>query len=236
MVKKIICLGVVLVMVLSLAACNAGKELSEYKESAKAEIESYAKERQDNYSTENWIIVSGIVMACKVTVDEAENKSAVDIAVNDAKEAIDEVDTKEDEIEKKIEFEKVDFNGMVHRNGSANFFSIIRSKDELTAFFEEVEIDAWAPWRPVTPLWEIYEAEFFESKALVFYFYTESDSSVERYVDSVYIKGKTLTIKIIQNGVPINLNLAYCQFIIEVNKSDISKAKDIVHVFQCVEN
>lgn len=86
--KKIIIIGVILVMLFSLAACK-GNELAEYKAQAKADLEAYAESKgQENYSEDNWAAILGLVEDGKAAVDAAENKTAVDNAVSTAKEEI----------------------------------------------------------------------------------------------------------------------------------------------------
>ena len=95
MIKKIICLGVILVIFFSLAACNNDFNLEDYKENAKAEIQVYAYLGQGNYLVDNWLEVLQIASNGKTTVAKAENKVDVDTAVKETKDAIDEVEKEE---------------------------------------------------------------------------------------------------------------------------------------------
>lgn len=93
MTRKILTIGIALIIFFSLGACNSGN-LAEYKTTAKAEIETYAQERQSNYSEDNWTIVCGIVMTGKDRVEVSTNKKQVKAAVTTAREEIDTVSRK----------------------------------------------------------------------------------------------------------------------------------------------
>lgn len=84
---------VVMIMVfgiLWLTACNSDN-FDAYKTTGKEAIETYAHERKNNYSEDNWTVVCSIVTAGKQAVDAAESKHAVDTAVSTAKEKVDKV-------------------------------------------------------------------------------------------------------------------------------------------------
>jgi len=98
--KKLVCLGIALVMLFSLAGLSACDtfNLARYKAAAKIKLETYAKNKgQDNYTAENWTIIGGLVTDGKAAVDAAANEPAVDVAVETAKEDIDAVLTKAQE-------------------------------------------------------------------------------------------------------------------------------------------
>lgn len=91
--KKIIVLVLTAIMTLGifgLTACN-NDSLNDYKAAGKSAIESYAEERKENYSYDNWMVVCGIVTAGKTAIDAAESKSDVDAAVAAAKEDINKI-------------------------------------------------------------------------------------------------------------------------------------------------
>jgi hypothetical protein len=81
-------------LLLTLAAC--GNDLAEYKANAKTEIENYAV--SSDYSTANWTIVFGYIADSKTAIEEAETKPQVDAAVIAAKNTINTVLTKEQEM------------------------------------------------------------------------------------------------------------------------------------------
>jgi hypothetical protein len=91
MCKKIIFWGVVLVMAVSLMGCKQESGIEKHKAEVKSMLETYAQERHDNYSSEDWTIVRGIVDNGKAKVDAAENKDDVNAIVNETKKAIGEV-------------------------------------------------------------------------------------------------------------------------------------------------
>lgn len=99
--KKLIILGISAAMLFSLVACNAEKELVNYKSDQKTEIQNYAGAKgEDNYSADNWIILNEFITTGNTAIDAAEDKPAVDIAVFETKLAIDGVAPKESDIMK----------------------------------------------------------------------------------------------------------------------------------------
>lgn len=98
MIKKIIILGVILVMLFSLAACQ-DFVLSRYKTAAETKLETYAQEMgEDNYSSENWADISKAVEGGKEAILDATSKPDVDTAVITAKNEINTILTKEQEM------------------------------------------------------------------------------------------------------------------------------------------
>jgi len=103
MIKKLVCLGIVFLMIFSLAACQ-NNELAQYKTAAKTNLETYTESKgQDNYTVENWAIIEGLVAEGKMAVDAAADKSGVDAAATVAKQAINAVLTKEEEMDEALE-------------------------------------------------------------------------------------------------------------------------------------
>lgn len=91
--KRVKSLMFALVMMLgafSLVGCNS--RLEEYKTLGKTEIVTYAEERKDNYSIDNWIIVLDIVETGKAANYEATSKIIVDNEVTATKTEIDAVE------------------------------------------------------------------------------------------------------------------------------------------------
>lgn len=80
----------IVIGIFALAGCDSAS-LSDHKTTVKAALDEYANVYKNNYSEANWAVVCGIVEVGKKSVDEATSKSDVDIAVTDAKNAIDEV-------------------------------------------------------------------------------------------------------------------------------------------------
>jgi len=100
MYKKIICLGVLLAVVFSLFACiTPNNELAAYKAEAKTGLDAYAESKgQENYTVENWAVINELVAESKTTIDTTRNKAAVDAAVEMAKNAIDTISQKEENV------------------------------------------------------------------------------------------------------------------------------------------
>jgi hypothetical protein len=93
MANKQILMAFVVIMlfgVFGLAGCT--ESLDEYKMDKTIELQEYGDAKgEENYTAEKWMILQQAVTEGKQAVEGATNKSAVDAAVNDAKEAIDEV-------------------------------------------------------------------------------------------------------------------------------------------------
>ena len=110
MVKKIVCMAVMVIMASSFLACENlpnGQDtgLADYKIAAKAALDVYAQDKgANNYSEENWVVIGELVATGKAAIEAAENKPAVDAAYNDAKTAIDAVIPEElsEELESRI--------------------------------------------------------------------------------------------------------------------------------------
>ena len=100
MKKKIIYLGIALVMLFSLAGLSAcgDIELTQYKTTAKTAIQSHAdsKIESNGYSAEGLAEIAVIVSNGIAAVTAAEDKPAVDVAKLDAIQAIDDVPQEED--------------------------------------------------------------------------------------------------------------------------------------------
>ena len=87
MTKKILGLGIVLVILFTLVACNSA--LAGYRADAKAELTSYAESKgQENYTVENWVVIQGHITAGKAAIDAATDNAGVDSALAAAKQAV----------------------------------------------------------------------------------------------------------------------------------------------------
>ncbi len=127
MIKKILRLWIALVMLFSLVACNTDFDLLTYKTDAKVAIQTYAVARQGDYSPDNWTIVCNIVTVGKKTVDVAESKTDVNTVVNDAKNAIDEVEMKRDDgLNTEIKKEIINWSYIYHDLGQNNGVTTVR--------------------------------------------------------------------------------------------------------------
>ena len=93
MLKKLVVLGIALVMVFSLGAC-CDNELAEYKTTAITDLTDYAAAKgESNYSEENWAVIRQIVADGKETIDAAATKPAVDTARDATKAEIDTIES-----------------------------------------------------------------------------------------------------------------------------------------------
>jgi hypothetical protein len=95
MVKKIIGLGLALVVLFSLvalSACDIGGSnptLEEYQATAVTALETYAEGKgQANYTEANWTLLQSHVEAGRIAINEAETKRAVRTARDAAKQQI----------------------------------------------------------------------------------------------------------------------------------------------------
>lgn len=140
MSKKLIGIVVIAIMlfgVLGLVGCDSFN-LTKYKASGCAAIETYAaiKIAESNYSEAGLQAIEQVVNECKAAVDTAENKTAVDTAVSDAKITID-VAQKEGEV---AEWTLLDSSNCYaeFEQSEAYFENIAKSTaayDEAIAFF-----------------------------------------------------------------------------------------------------
>lgn len=92
--KKIIIFEMIAAMLFLLVACN-----NDYKSAQKTEIHNYAEAKgKDNYSAENWSMILELVSTGNAAIDAAKGKLAVNLAVCEAKMAIDGIAPKESDI------------------------------------------------------------------------------------------------------------------------------------------
>jgi len=103
MAKKLLILGVMVIMALSLtlglAGCGEGG-LAQYKADAKAEITSHAAGlTESDYTPDNWALIGQKADEGKTAVDDARTKAAVDTAKTAAIQAMDGVSKTAEAIE-----------------------------------------------------------------------------------------------------------------------------------------
>lgn len=216
MIKKTFCIGLLFIMVFSLAACDQG--LAAYKEDAKQQIENYVEAKgQSNYSDGNWSVVCGIVEAGKQAVDDATNKASVDTAVTT-----------------KIAINGVKLNGVIpfqigvsgipqHGSSMSTMTKLVREHEGLTSTFDESEID----WENDIAIWERYDADFFENNALILQFFWAHCDSTVYSIETVWVNGETINIDIVGRGATENDSTYLVTLVVEVANSDIADATNI---------
>lgn len=94
MKRRIFCILIILVMVLSVFAISGCgvNALNKYKAEGKQTIQTYGDDKGvANYSEEGWAVICNAVTQGKEAVDAAISKIDVDATVTKAKEAIDDV-------------------------------------------------------------------------------------------------------------------------------------------------
>jgi hypothetical protein len=97
MLKKIIVLGIALAMLFAFAGAGCDdvvkqKELEQYKITAKAEIQAHANSKaQSEYSGDNWTAILQAVAYGKTEIEKAADKPAVDLAVAEAIQEMDNI-------------------------------------------------------------------------------------------------------------------------------------------------
>ena len=94
--KKLMCLGLVCLLMFSLFGCEISavraNKLAEYKTTAKEELDTYATSKdENNYTAASWAEILECVAEGKTAIDAAKNEPSVDTAVTTAKLAIDDV-------------------------------------------------------------------------------------------------------------------------------------------------
>ena len=138
----------------------------------------------------------------------------------------------DEDMKKSIPFKEGVFEGrFIGLSGGETFKEIIRSQEELISFFDEHEV-SWI----AAPIWERYDAKYFESQALIFYFFWITDNSIERYVEDVCVQENSLTIKIIRKGTHENQVEGFKRLIVEVEKSDVITVEKIESIVRYVNN
>ena len=92
----LITIGIAITMLFAIATfsgCNDNSTIKEYRANAIAELRAHATEiGEDNFSTENWLVIQGHVEAGIVSINAAETKSLVRSARASAKSAINQVE------------------------------------------------------------------------------------------------------------------------------------------------
>jgi len=124
-----------------------------------------------------------------------------------------------------IPFEEVVFGGnFVGLNGDEEFSAIIRSQQELTVFFNGHNVN----WASDTPIWERFDGEFFESKALLLHFFWATSTDFTFSVEDVRINNAELKLYLIGSyyGDTLNDAVQFAATVVEVNKSDITDVTD----------
>ena len=75
--------------------CNTSVEFAEYKSEAKAALQAYAEANWSaNYGDENWRAIQKIVAEAKTDINNANSKTEVGAAREEAEAGIDEVNGK----------------------------------------------------------------------------------------------------------------------------------------------
>lgn len=95
MLKKYICIGIMMIMIFSLAACNQSDDsinLEAYKTDANTSLDTYFRAKGEaNYTTEAWQIIEEIVAESKSKLSSATDSVDIDSVVTAAKQLIDAV-------------------------------------------------------------------------------------------------------------------------------------------------
>jgi len=130
--KKLIVIGILLIMIISLAACHKNDDLESYKIDANNTLETYAQDKgQTNYSEENWAAICKAVEDGKAAIEAAITKPAATTAVNDAKEVIEGV--KMDFIETKFDY-MIELHTWHFTSGVPNNAVVVKFTNEEAIF------------------------------------------------------------------------------------------------------
>jgi hypothetical protein len=102
MKKKLVALGLMLIVAFAFAACDLG-DLDEYKETKKAELTAYVKTLGEaDYAVTDWVTIGQIVETGKGNIDAATTKPTVNAALATAKNGIGAILPKEKKVEEQI--------------------------------------------------------------------------------------------------------------------------------------
>ena len=224
--RKLMMLGTVFVMLFSFAAFSGCKDtLEEYKANAIAELQEFVEALdEDDFCKENWERIESYVADGKIAINAAETKPAVANARDEAKKNIGAVPQSENN---EIVFEERVFGGHFFWESIGDLSAIIRSHNELTAFFEEYTV---VLWQDALSICEQYDVDFFESTALILFFSWQSGSDVTRYLDAVSVDGKTLILHINYHFscCAVNDDAVFFSLVLEVEKEDLVGVEYVV--------
>lgn len=219
MIKKILTLGLMISLLFSLVGCNQADVLVDYKDIGKITIQTHAETKvQNNYSTDNWMAICNFITTGKAAVEAAKSKHEVDAAVATAKARIDDVALKGE-----ITFQ-VGIAGIPQNGSSAITISkLVREHAQLISTFEGHDIS----WENDIEIWERYDNNFFNDKALILQVFWAYSGSTVYSVKKVRVNGEIISINLLGNGASNNDDTYLVTLVIEVCKSDISDAEII---------
>ena len=133
-------------------------------------------------------------------------------------------DETEEELMNVIPFEEGFLGGCFVELRDGSLKAIIRDHQELIDAFEEHEI----VWSDNTPIWERYNNDFFETKAIILYCKVTSSMTPTYVLKNVQMEDDALTLHIVGQyyGDTMCDAIGFASFVIEVNKSDINNITD----------
>lgn len=203
--------------VFGLMACSGS--LDDYKAEGVAKIDAHvATKTQSHYCISGWEAVCKAVADGKLEVNNATNRAGVDTAVEDAKQAIDEVE--KEAVMQSIQFIETPLN--LCFGSGPDISAIIGSRDGLETLLDEYS----APWADA--IREYYKSEFFSNKKLIFYFAEVSSAEVSYSLTDIQLIGNRLVLQLFgeYDGNTLSDVMGYISFLIEVDNADIGSFMD----------
>ncbi|MDE6201732.1 MAG: hypothetical protein K2M47_07675 [Clostridiales bacterium] len=163
------------------------------------------------------VIMSSIVLACNTNGAEQRKPLSTDGKDND---------------NNAIYFENQVVNSQIVDEFEGN--NIIRSYSELEEFFADNSV-SWDN----QAIFNQFNADYFNDKALVFCYFWATDMRIKRRVENVYIEENTLQIEVMSIApyplTDMNEDCTFMFNILQVNKSDVLNITDIEVSFRYTE-
>jgi hypothetical protein len=132
-------------------------------------------------------------------------------------------DMEDELIGNKVNFEEKSFGGFFNLSYNEKLSTIAYSQEELTLLFEEYNTN----WQWSTLIWERYGDEFFESKALLLYFFWATSTDLSFSVNDIRIDGEELKLYLVGSyyGDALNDCMKFVPIVVEVAKTDIGNIR-----------
>lgn len=170
-------------------------------------------------SSENSVVQSGSATdSTESSIDSLEESttSSVESSVESADSSVEITGTP-------IEYELLHLNRWAKWEGSPEP-QIVTSMEELVALFDTYKV-TWYGELFVEGLPE----DYFEEKAIVFYFYLTSGDNVQREIQGVFLEGNTLRLDMLATSKDnwITHVIVYCLFSVGIDKTHVEKIEKI---------
>jgi hypothetical protein len=118
-----------------------------------------------------------------------------------------------------------DFGGTFENKGISIEPTLITEHTELISVFKEHDI----VWKKGIPIWDRYDSNFFEKKALILYFFGVSGDVDPRItLDKIQIDDEVIKVSLFQHGMTAGLAYFPKYLVIEISKSYIGELTKVL--------